>query len=169
MFYLGAKGMCKTMFLHFMPVDGVYYFPQNCWRERYVFMFLCVLKTSLWTRTYGPIIVSRKVSHCTGYCRRTCIEYTVGMFVRQQSRNSKNLPNHKKDVIGSHRGISVDLLLVQPYDHYYYKKKITIIHRCLCPHHRCCPRGHRRICRHCHQHHLQRCCLSCHSHQSSCH
>ncbi len=22
MFYLGAKGMCKTMFLHFVPVDG---------------------------------------------------------------------------------------------------------------------------------------------------
>jgi hypothetical protein len=23
LFYLGAKGMCKTMFLHFVPVDGV--------------------------------------------------------------------------------------------------------------------------------------------------
>ncbi len=34
---------------HFVPVDGVEYFPQNCWRERYVFMFLCFLKTSLWT------------------------------------------------------------------------------------------------------------------------
>jgi hypothetical protein len=22
MFYLGVKGMCKTMFLHFLPVDG---------------------------------------------------------------------------------------------------------------------------------------------------
>jgi hypothetical protein len=23
MFYLGTKGMCKTMFFHFVPVDGV--------------------------------------------------------------------------------------------------------------------------------------------------
>jgi hypothetical protein len=41
--------MCKTMFLHFVPVDGVEYFPRNCWRERDVFMFLCFLKTSLRT------------------------------------------------------------------------------------------------------------------------
>ncbi len=41
LFYLGAKGMCeKTMFLHFVPVDGVEYFSGICWRERYVFVFL---------------------------------------------------------------------------------------------------------------------------------
>ncbi len=37
----------------FVPVDGVMYFPQNCWWERYVFMFLCFLKTSLWTWPYS--------------------------------------------------------------------------------------------------------------------
>jgi hypothetical protein len=28
--YLGAKGMRKTMFLHFVPVDGVEYFSGIC-------------------------------------------------------------------------------------------------------------------------------------------
>ncbi len=37
------------MFLHFVPVNGVEYFPGICWRETYVFMFLCFQKTSLWT------------------------------------------------------------------------------------------------------------------------
>ncbi len=35
--------------------------------------------------------VSRVVSHCTGSCSRTYVEYTVGMSVRQQGRNSQNL------------------------------------------------------------------------------
>ncbi len=29
------------------------------------------------------LIVSRMVSHCTGSCRRTYVEYTVGMSVSQ--------------------------------------------------------------------------------------
>ncbi len=29
------------------PVDRVKYFPGICWRERYVFVFLCFRKTSL--------------------------------------------------------------------------------------------------------------------------
>jgi hypothetical protein len=35
-----AKGMCKTMFLHFVPVDGVELFSGILGQERYVFMFL---------------------------------------------------------------------------------------------------------------------------------
>jgi hypothetical protein len=31
--------MCETMFLHFVPVDGVEYFSGFFWWERYVFMF----------------------------------------------------------------------------------------------------------------------------------
>ncbi len=38
-----------TMFLHFVPLDGVEYFSGICWWERYVFVFLCFQKTSLWT------------------------------------------------------------------------------------------------------------------------
>jgi hypothetical protein len=37
------------LFLHFVPVDGVEYIPGICWREMYVFMFLCLQKMSLWT------------------------------------------------------------------------------------------------------------------------
>ncbi len=37
------------MFLHFVPVDGVEYFPGICWWDTYVFMFLCFQKTSLYT------------------------------------------------------------------------------------------------------------------------
>ncbi len=44
------KDMCKTMFLHLVPVDGVEYFPGIFGLERYVFMFLCFQKTSPWTR-----------------------------------------------------------------------------------------------------------------------
>jgi hypothetical protein len=33
--------MCETMFLHFVPVDGIEYFSGIFWQERYVFMFLC--------------------------------------------------------------------------------------------------------------------------------
>jgi hypothetical protein len=35
-----------------MPVDGVEYISGICWWERYVFVFLCFQKTSLWTRPY---------------------------------------------------------------------------------------------------------------------
>jgi hypothetical protein len=49
-FYLGAKGMCKTMFLHFVPVDGIEYFSGIFGQDRYVFMFLCFQNMSLWTR-----------------------------------------------------------------------------------------------------------------------
>ncbi len=52
LFYFGAKGMCETMFLHFVPVDGVEYFSGIFGLERYVFMLLCFQKTSLWTRPY---------------------------------------------------------------------------------------------------------------------
>jgi hypothetical protein len=52
LFYLGAKGMCKAMFLHFVPVDGIEYFSEIFGWERYVFMFLYPQKTSLWTRPY---------------------------------------------------------------------------------------------------------------------
>jgi hypothetical protein len=41
--------MCETMFLHFVPVDGIYYFSGILGWERCVFMLLCFLKTSLWT------------------------------------------------------------------------------------------------------------------------
>jgi hypothetical protein len=41
--------MCKTMFLHFVPVNGVEYFSGVLGRERCDFMFLCFQKTSLWT------------------------------------------------------------------------------------------------------------------------
>ncbi len=45
MFYLGAKGMCKTMFLHFVPVDGVYSTFHKIVGGKdmfiYVFMYLC--------------------------------------------------------------------------------------------------------------------------------
>jgi hypothetical protein len=58
LFYLGAKGMCKTMFLHFVPVDGVeYYFSRIFGRERYVFMlYICFKKTILWTRPYELLV-----------------------------------------------------------------------------------------------------------------
>jgi hypothetical protein len=40
-----------------------------------------------------------------------------------QKRQEVREPNHPKDVIGSHRGISVDSLLVQPiWSKWYYKK-----------------------------------------------
>jgi hypothetical protein len=45
--------MCETMFLHFVPVDGVKYFSGIFGRERYVFMCLCFQKTSQWTRPYA--------------------------------------------------------------------------------------------------------------------
>jgi hypothetical protein len=35
-------------------------------------------------------------------------------YVRLPTRQELREPNHPKDVIGSHHGISVDLLLVQP-------------------------------------------------------
>jgi hypothetical protein len=43
----------------------------------------------LWVESV--VIVSRTVSHCTGSCRRTYVEYIVGMSVHQQDRNSENL------------------------------------------------------------------------------
>jgi hypothetical protein len=65
LFYLGAKGMCKTryFFLHFVPVDGVEYFPGICWQETYVFMFLCFQKTSLWTPSEALCVVRVHKSH----------------------------------------------------------------------------------------------------------
>ena len=38
-----------TSLLHFVPVDRVEYFSGFLGQERYVFMFLCFLKISLWT------------------------------------------------------------------------------------------------------------------------
>jgi hypothetical protein len=65
LFYLGAKGMCKTMFLHFVPVDGVEYFPQNCWREKYVFMFLCwENRQNLHVFNLWPVIYHTKKNSC---------------------------------------------------------------------------------------------------------
>ncbi len=64
LFYLGAKGMIETMFLHFVPVDGVKFFSGICWRERYVFVFLCFQKTSLWTRPKNPVF-NRGMTHQT--------------------------------------------------------------------------------------------------------
>jgi hypothetical protein len=40
----------------------------------------------LWVES--ALIVSRTVSHCIGSYKRTYVEYTVGMSVRQQGRNS---------------------------------------------------------------------------------
>jgi hypothetical protein len=37
------------------------------------------------------VIVSCTISHCTGPYRFTYVEYTVGMSVCQQGRNSENL------------------------------------------------------------------------------
>jgi hypothetical protein len=38
--------------------------------------------------------VSRTVSHCAGSCRHMYLEYTMGMSVCQQGRNSKKLVIH---------------------------------------------------------------------------
>jgi hypothetical protein len=46
------------------------------------------LGNGLWVESV--LIVSRTVSHCTGSCRRTYVEYTLGMSVCQQGRNSEN-------------------------------------------------------------------------------
>ncbi len=43
----------------------------------------------LWVESV--LIISRSVSHCSGSCRGTYVEYTVGISVRQQGRNSENL------------------------------------------------------------------------------
>jgi hypothetical protein len=42
------------MFLHFVPADGVKYFSGIFGRERYVLLFLCFQKTSLWTWPETP-------------------------------------------------------------------------------------------------------------------
>jgi hypothetical protein len=44
------------MFLHFVPVDRVEYFSGIFGRERYVFVFLCFQKMSLWTLSeFSPV------------------------------------------------------------------------------------------------------------------
>jgi hypothetical protein len=55
LFYVGVKGMSETMFLHFVPVDGVECFSGIFGQERYVVMFLCFQKSGqglTWAVTY---------------------------------------------------------------------------------------------------------------------
>jgi hypothetical protein len=71
-------------------------------RSLYVIECSLIDLTSLWaraihSRNFGNglwvesvLIVSRTVSHCTGSCRCTYIEYTVVMSVCQQGRNSEH-------------------------------------------------------------------------------
>ncbi len=56
---------------------------------------------------------SRAVSHRIELARMyICRQYRG--YVRSPTRQGLREPNHPKDVNGSHHGISIDLLLVQP-------------------------------------------------------